>query len=301
MFSLRLICRDTFRRVIRNKTTEQFSCLPYIYALLNCLICLWYGTPLISPRNTMVMTVNSIGAVFQLVYIMLFITYAEKGKKVVINLSIICTGLCLYEWWESVKAERSNLLKYSLHVVTDKNVRIVAWNIWPFHSYCYWELTNSWPLFATECCRDFELCFSRINVRLSLVYYCKSIFKLLFYLLLLDVFKGLPTFLVFLPLQFSLMCSQNLVIRTKSVEFMPFYLSLSTFLMSISFFLYGLFNYDLFVYVSIILPISVVHCAFTPFIMWRKCFSCHTSGPKWDRNSVGECSIGVVLLLQSSC
>lgn len=43
---------------------------------------------------------------------------------------------------------------------------------------------------------------------------------------------------------------QNLVIRTKSVEFMPFYLSLSTFLMSISFFLYGIFNDDAFLYVS---------------------------------------------------
>lgn len=37
----------------------------------------------------MVMTVNSIGAVFQLFYIILFITYAEKGKKVVTRLSMI--------------------------------------------------------------------------------------------------------------------------------------------------------------------------------------------------------------------
>ncbi|XP_023522722.1 bidirectional sugar transporter SWEET2-like, partial [Cucurbita pepo subsp. pepo] len=80
-FGLFLSPLDTFRRVIRNQTTEQFSGLPYIYALLNCLICLWYGTPLISPRNTMVVTINSIGAVFQLVYIFLFITYAEKGRK----------------------------------------------------------------------------------------------------------------------------------------------------------------------------------------------------------------------------
>ncbi|GMP53525.1 hypothetical protein CsSME_00018967 [Camellia sinensis var. sinensis] len=41
----------------------------------------------------------------------------------------------------------------------------------------------------------------------------------------------------------------NVVIRTRSVEFMPFYLSLSTFLMSTSFFLYGILNGDPFIYV----------------------------------------------------
>ncbi|OIW11607.1 hypothetical protein TanjilG_15301 [Lupinus angustifolius] len=41
---------------------------------------------------------------------------------------------------------------------------------------------------------------------------------------------------------------QKLVIQTKSVEFMPFHLSLSTFLMSTSFFLYGLLNDDPFIY-----------------------------------------------------
>ena len=41
----------------------------------------------------------------------------------------------------------------------------------------------------------------------------------------------------------------NLVIRTKSVEFMPFYLSLATFLMSISFFGYGMLLHDFFIYI----------------------------------------------------
>lgn len=52
---------------------------------------------------------------------------------------------------------------------------------------------------------------------------------------------------------------QNLVIQTKSVEFMPFYLSLSTFLMSASFLLYGLFNSDAFVYVSYSLQSFLLH------------------------------------------
>jgi len=40
------------------------------------------------------------------------------------------------------------------------------------------------------------------------------------------------------------------VIRTECVEFMPFYLSLSTFLMSASFAMYGLLLRDFFIYVS---------------------------------------------------
>jgi len=40
----------------------------------------------------------------------------------------------------------------------------------------------------------------------------------------------------------------GLVIRTECVEFMPFYLSLSTFLMSASFAMYGLLLRDFFIY-----------------------------------------------------
>ncbi|KAL6975570.1 Bidirectional sugar transporter sweet2 [Sarracenia purpurea var. burkii] len=71
----------TFRRIMRNKSTEHFSGLPYIYALLNCLLSAWYGTPSMSSDNLLVTTVNSIGAVFQITYISMFIIYAEKAKK----------------------------------------------------------------------------------------------------------------------------------------------------------------------------------------------------------------------------
>ncbi|XP_022869919.1 bidirectional sugar transporter SWEET2-like isoform X3 [Olea europaea var. sylvestris] len=84
----------TFRRIIRNESTEQFSGLPYIYALLNCIICAWYGSPLISSDNLSVTTVNSVGAVFQIVYIILFIIYAEKTEKVrVIGLLLAVLGI----------------------------------------------------------------------------------------------------------------------------------------------------------------------------------------------------------------
>ncbi|XP_054812877.1 bidirectional sugar transporter SWEET2-like isoform X1 [Prosopis cineraria] len=165
----------TFRRIIRNGSTEMFSGLPYIYALLNCLICMWYGTPLISLDNLMVLTVNSVGAVFQFVYIILFVIYAEKNRKVrMIGLLLVVLGLFAIIVFGS--------LQIADHVMRRMFVGFLS-------------VASLISMFAS------------------------------------------PLFII------------KLVIRTKSVEFMPFYLSLSTFLMSASFFLYGLLNSDVFVYV----------------------------------------------------
>ncbi|XP_058210276.1 bidirectional sugar transporter SWEET2 [Rhododendron vialii] len=164
----------TFRRVIRNKSTEQFSGLPYIYALLNCLISAWYGSPLMSVDNVLVTTVNSSGAVFQIIYITLFITHAEKPQKVrMFGLLLAVLGIVAL------------IIAGSLQI------------------------------------SDFALRHILIGC-LS----CAS---------LVSMFAS-PLFVI------------NLVIRTRSVEYMPFYLSLSTFLMSTAFFVYGMLNYDPFVY-----------------------------------------------------
>lgn len=45
------------------------------------------------------------------------------------------------------------------------------------------------------------------------------------------------------------LCVQRLVIKTKSVEFMPFLLSLSVFLCGTSWFIYGLLEFDPFIVV----------------------------------------------------
>lgn len=139
--------------------------------------------------------------------------------------------------------------------VSDENAGVVACSLWLFYSHCCWELTNSWPPVATNYCRAFELRISHIDVRFSVVYNSKSIvfsFFCTLFLLFVWCFKGWLT---------SAHLFQNLVIRTKSVEFMPFYLSLATFLVSTSFFLYGLFNYDPFIYVSIFPSISYIRRA----------------------------------------
>ncbi|KAL8167621.1 hypothetical protein V2J09_009120 [Rumex salicifolius] len=165
----------TFKRIVRHGSTEQFSGLPYIYALLNCLLSAWYGTPIVSSNNIMVLTVNSVGAVFQSIYIIFFIAYADRVKKMkmlgLLSAVVFIFGL------------------------------IVAISLILFHS-------ETRRIFI-----GFLSCASLISMFAS------------------------PLFII------------NLVIRTKSVEYMPFYLSLSTFLMSTSFCLYGIFNDDPFVYV----------------------------------------------------
>ncbi|KAG4969079.1 hypothetical protein JHK87_034730 [Glycine soja] len=165
----------TFRRIIRNGSTEMFSGLPYIYSLLNCLICMWYGTPLISADNLLVTTVNSIGAVFQFVYTIIFLMYAEKAKKVrMVGLLLAVLGMFAIVLVGSLQIDDVIMRRFFV---------------------------------------GFLSCASLISMFAS------------------------PLFII------------KLVIQTKSVEFMPFYLSLSTFLMSTSFLLYGIFNDDAFIYV----------------------------------------------------
>ncbi|KAJ6820807.1 bidirectional sugar transporter SWEET2a [Iris pallida] len=165
----------TFKRIIRNKSTEHFSGLPCIYSLLNCLICAFYGLPCVSKGLIMVFTVNMVGAVFQSVYAILFIIYAEHRKRTKM-LGLLMGAVFAF----------ALVVFVSLHVC-DKDTR---------------------RLFV-----GFLSVASLISMFAS------------------------PLFII------------NLVIRTKSVEFMPFTLSLATFLMSISFFAYGLLEHDFFIYI----------------------------------------------------
>ncbi|KAJ0989230.1 hypothetical protein J5N97_007586 [Dioscorea zingiberensis] len=164
----------TFRRIFRNKSTEQFSGLPYVYSFLNCLIVLWYGLPWVSQGVILVVTVNSVGALFHLSYVTIFIVFSDNWKKYKM-FGLLLGVFCIF----------ALVIYVSLEF---------------FHGYAR---------------QDFVGYLSVAS--------------------LISMFAS-PLFII------------NLVIRTKSVEFMPFYLSLATFLMSISFFTYGLFLHDFYVY-----------------------------------------------------
>lgn len=73
----------TFRRVIRNRSTESFSGFPYAIALLNSLLYSWYGSPLISHGldNILVLTINGVGIVLEFIFVCIFLKYALPTAK----------------------------------------------------------------------------------------------------------------------------------------------------------------------------------------------------------------------------
>ncbi|XP_061360130.1 bidirectional sugar transporter SWEET3-like [Gastrolobium bilobum] len=81
----------TFKRVIRKKSTEEFSCIPYIIALLNCLLFTWYGLPVVSNNweNFPLVTVNAVGIVFELSYVLIYFWYASAKGKVNVAMTAI--------------------------------------------------------------------------------------------------------------------------------------------------------------------------------------------------------------------
>ncbi|CAN1294481.1 Bidirectional sugar transporter SWEET1 [Linum perenne] len=71
----------TFRRIIKNKSTEEFSGVPYPMTLLNCLLSAWYGLPFVSKDNLLVTTINGTGAAIEIIYVIIFLVFAPKKQK----------------------------------------------------------------------------------------------------------------------------------------------------------------------------------------------------------------------------
>ncbi|KAF4395154.1 bidirectional sugar transporter SWEET1 [Cannabis sativa] len=163
----------TFKRIIQNKSTEQFSGIPYVMTLLNCLLSAWYGLPFVSPNNILVSTINGTGAVIESIYVVLFIIFAPKKEKIKI------LGLFIFV-----------LTAFA----TVALVSLLALNHNPRKLFC--------GLAAT-------------------------IFSIIMYASPLSIMRT--------------------VVKTKSVEFMPFFLSLFVFLCGTSWFIFGLLGHDPFV------------------------------------------------------
>ncbi|MBA0729257.1 hypothetical protein Golax_020565, partial [Gossypium laxum] len=70
----------TFWWVVKKKSTENYKGVPYITTFLSTSLWTFYG--IMNPDGLLVVTVNGAGAIFQLIYVILFLVYAPKDKKV---------------------------------------------------------------------------------------------------------------------------------------------------------------------------------------------------------------------------
>ncbi|KAF6170483.1 hypothetical protein GIB67_031891 [Kingdonia uniflora] len=173
-FFLFLVPSITFYRIIKTKSTEKFSCVPYIITVLTCLVTAWYGLPFVSPNNILVSTVDFTGAAIESLYVVIFIVFAPKKARV-------------------------------------KTLVLLAVVIIVFSGFALVSIFAILP-------HDRKL------------------------------FCGFSTAILCICMYASpLAVMQRLVIKTKSVEFMPFFLSLAMFLCGTFWFVFGLLGHDPFI------------------------------------------------------
>ncbi|XP_055826127.1 bidirectional sugar transporter SWEET7-like [Solanum dulcamara] len=166
----------TFYRIWKKKSVEQFSPYPYVATFVNCGLWVLYGIPLVHPHSILVVTINGTGLAIEVVYLMLFLLYSEKKKRMKILLIIV---------GEIIFLASLAILVLTLVQTHKKRSTIVG-------SIC-------------------------------------MVGNILMYASPLAIMK--------------------LVVRSKSVEFMPFFLSLFSFLNGVSWTTYALIRFDAFILV----------------------------------------------------
>ncbi|KAF2915336.1 hypothetical protein DAI22_09g023700 [Oryza sativa Japonica Group] len=80
-FGLFLSPVPTFYRIIKNKDVQDFKADPYLATLLNCMLWVFYGLPIVHPNSILVVTINGIGLVIEAVYLTIFFLFSDKKNK----------------------------------------------------------------------------------------------------------------------------------------------------------------------------------------------------------------------------
>lgn len=164
----------TFIKIWKKGSVEQYSAAPYLATMMNCMLWVLYGLPMVHPHSMLVVTINGLGIVIEVVYMILFITYSD-GKK---RLRLLLMALVEFVFVAAVAVSVLTLA----------------------HSYERRSL-----IVGTIC----------------------ILFNVLMYASPLSVMK--------------------LVIRTKSVEYMPLFLSLASFCNGVCWTIYALIRFDLYI------------------------------------------------------
>ena len=89
LMPIRVTYRPTFIRIWKKGSVEQYSPIPYVATLLNCMMWVLYGLPAVHPHSMLVITINGTGMAIQLTYVTLFLLFSAGvvRRKVVLLLA----------------------------------------------------------------------------------------------------------------------------------------------------------------------------------------------------------------------
>ncbi len=171
----------TFQRIISNKSTEEFSVVPYVAALLNSVLYSLYGSPLASNGwdNIHVFTINGTGILMEITFIAIYFWFATPKKKVIVSLIMI-----------PVIIFSSGMLAMSI-LLPDRNLRRTILGTFGFFASA--SMYGS-PLVAVKTVIDTKS-VEYMPLSLSLFSFLTSLAWLVYGLLGRDVLLASPTFI----------------------------------------------------------------------------------------------------------
>lgn len=60
---------------------EQFPAAPYLATLMNCLLWVLYGLPLVHPHSMLVITINGCGLLIELSYVVIYLCFSNRRQR----------------------------------------------------------------------------------------------------------------------------------------------------------------------------------------------------------------------------
>ncbi|ERN06624.1 hypothetical protein AMTRI_Chr01g112820 [Amborella trichopoda] len=89
-FGLFLSPMPTFYMIWKKRAVEHFSAVPYVATLLNCMMWVLYGLPIVHPNSILVVTINGVGFVLESFYLTMFLIYSTKAQRIKVGMYLLC-------------------------------------------------------------------------------------------------------------------------------------------------------------------------------------------------------------------
>ncbi|XXG74304.1 hypothetical protein AAC387_Pa07g3062 [Persea americana] len=71
----------TFCKIWKKRDVEEFSPVPYLATLLNCMLWVFYGLPFVTPNSVLVLTINGAGLVLEAIYLSMYFAFSTKKQR----------------------------------------------------------------------------------------------------------------------------------------------------------------------------------------------------------------------------